>query len=181
VSYKAHKKVAMFLIYVREAHPARRAPEPGTRPKRPSDVAQPKSIEERVMAASACREGLKLTLPMLIDTMGGVAVNAYRGWPAGTAIVDLEGNLVFYARGPKGVQPKEADRVLRQLAGAPPPAADTDVADTPSAVPPATEQLGGVAAVCLAGAAHGHAAGLRGGVAMACAATFANEGATRPQ
>jgi len=58
---------------------------------------------------------LNLTLPVLIDSMDGVAEKAYRGVPAATAIVDLDGNLVFHSDGPNGVQPKEAEKVLRRL------------------------------------------------------------------
>jgi hypothetical protein len=46
-----------------------------------------------------------------------VVENAYRCVPAATAIIDLEGNVVFHSRGPKGVQPNEAARVLKELLG----------------------------------------------------------------
>ena len=114
MAYKDNKKVAMFLVYVREAHPVRQRKTTG-KPKTPQDITQPKTIEERVIAASACMEGLKLTLPVLIDTMKGTVGRAYKGVPGATAIVDLQGNIVFHSRGPRGVQPRQADRVLKEL------------------------------------------------------------------
>jgi len=121
VAYKDNPQVAMFLIYVREAHPVREPKEPVEgRPKGPSDITQHKSMDDRILAASACREGLKLTLPVLIDTMDGVVGRSYRGVPAATAIVDLDGNLAFHSRGPHGVQPKKAQEVLKRLLGEPP-------------------------------------------------------------
>lgn len=120
MAYKDNPKVAMFLIYVREAHPVREPPEPVEgRPKGPGDIPQHKDMDDRIVAASACREGLHLTLPVLIDTMDGVVERSYRGVPAATAIVDLDGNLAFHARGPRGVQPKKAEDVLKKLLGEP--------------------------------------------------------------
>lgn len=116
MSYKNNPKVAMFLVYVREIHPARETGEgPPKNPQGPGDIVQHKTMDDRIVAASACAKGLNLTLPVLIDSMDGVAEKAYRGVPAATAIVDLDGNLVFHSEGPNGVQPKEAEKVLRRL------------------------------------------------------------------
>ena len=121
MAYKDHEKVAMFLVYVREAHPVRRSRVTKTgKPESPRDIAQPRTIEERVLAASACMKGLKLTLPTLIDTMDGVVGKAYKGTPAATAIVDLDDKLVFHSRGPRGVRPDRAEKSLRELVGDPP-------------------------------------------------------------
>jgi hypothetical protein len=126
VAYKDNPQVAMFLVYVREAHPVAEPKKPAEGlPIGPSDIGQHKSMDDRVLAASACRQGLELTLPMLIDTMDGVVERAYHGVPAATTIVDLDGNVAFYARGPRGVQPEEADAVLRRLLGEPPPEAES--------------------------------------------------------
>jgi hypothetical protein len=125
VAYKDNPKVAMFLVYVREAHPARETVESQdthSEKHRGLGIAQHKTIHDRVWAASACMEGLKLTLPVLIDTMDGVVETAYQGLPAATAVVDLDGNLVFHSRGPSGVQPKQADKVLKTVLGGGPPA-----------------------------------------------------------
>lgn len=117
-AYKDNEKVAFYLVYVREIHPVAQSKlAPGDKPKGPQDVAQAKTIEDRILAASACMEGLKLTLPVLIDTMDGVAEKAYRGVPACTAVIDLEGKVVFHSTGPGGAQPKEAEKALKKLLG----------------------------------------------------------------
>ena len=68
-------------------------------------------------------KGLKFTMPILIDlppegktgSMVGLVERAYRGRPAATVIVDLDGKIAFYSRGPRGVQPKKADQVIKSL------------------------------------------------------------------
>lgn len=141
-AYKNNEKLAMLLVYVREAHPAKEAPAAdGDGLKRPADITQPKTTDERVLAASACVQGLKLTLPVLIDTMDGVVMRAYKGWPAATAIVDPDGNVVFYRRGPNGVQPKEAEKVLRKLVGDPKPS-DEKTGKEDEVTPSLQEQQG---------------------------------------
>ena len=109
--YKDNKKVAMFLVYVREAHPVRR----------PADTADHRGVgrhatmDSKVLAASKCLKGLKLSLPCLVDTMNGKAERAYRGRPAATAVVDINGKVVFYSRGPRGVRPGQARKALEKL------------------------------------------------------------------
>jgi hypothetical protein len=118
VAYRDNPKVAVYLIYVREIHPVKEPQEPRAgKPKGPSDITQHKTLDDRIMAASACREGLNLSLPILIDRMDGVVEKAYDGVPAATAIVDLNGNLVFHSHGPNGVQPRKAEKVIRELLG----------------------------------------------------------------
>ena len=111
-AYKDNEKVAMYLIYVNEAHPARTTNAKG---EGPSSVGRHRSIDEKVLAASKCMEGLKMTLPVLIDGMDGVVEKAYRGRPAATAVIDLDGKVVFHSTGPRGAQPPEADKHLKKL------------------------------------------------------------------
>ena len=110
-AYKDNKKVAFFLVYVREAHPVRKAAETSDH----RSVTRHKTIDSKVLAASKCLKGLKLSLPCLIDTMDGKAEKAYRGKPAATAVVDINGKVVFYSRGPSGAKPREARKVLEKL------------------------------------------------------------------
>jgi lysophospholipase L1-like esterase len=110
------------LVYISEAHPVRKSNNPD-KPKSPKDITQAKSAKERIIAADSCMKGLKFTMPILIDlppegkkgSMVGVVERAYRGRPAATVIVDLDGKIAFYSRGPRGVQPKKADDVLKKL------------------------------------------------------------------
>ena len=54
------------------------------------DIAQHKTLEDRIAAASQCLEGLKLTLPTLIDSMDNAAHTAYGVRAAAMAIIDLD-------------------------------------------------------------------------------------------
>ncbi|MDP6636592.1 MAG: hypothetical protein QGG42_16965 [Phycisphaerae bacterium] len=112
----------IILVYISEAHPVRKS-ENAANPKSPKDITQAKTAKERIIAADACMKGLKFTMPILIDLPGegksdsmvGVVERAYRGRPAATVIVDLDGKIAFYSRGPRGVQPKKADEVIKSL------------------------------------------------------------------
>lgn len=108
----------MYLVYVREAHPVANAQQQAEMKQRFGEsinIAQHKTIEDRVLAASSCMKGLKLTLPILIDTIDGTVEKAYRSVPACMAIIDLKGNLVYYQRGPSAIVPRRADMVLQEL------------------------------------------------------------------
>lgn len=108
VSYK--DKTQFFLVYISEAHPDLLK----------GDIAgitgQPKDIGERAILATQCVSELKLSLPVLLDSMEGVAEKAYRGLPDRICIVDLNGKVAYYsARGPWGFKPKEAEEALKKL------------------------------------------------------------------
>ena len=119
-SYKNNDKVAILFVYVREIHPSEQnrgdSPAQARRGTTGPDIAQHKTLEERIAAASQCLEGLELTLPTLIDSMDNTAHVAYGVRAAATAIIDFDGKLAFYATGPRGVQPQEADRIIKKLA-----------------------------------------------------------------
>jgi len=120
-AYKDDKRVEVILVYISEAHPVRSSAN-SANPKGPKDITQAKNAKERIMAAASCMEGLKFTLPILIDlpatsgrSMVGVVEKGYRGRPAATTLVDLDGKVRFYSRGPSGAQPKKADVVIKSL------------------------------------------------------------------
>jgi hypothetical protein len=116
--YKNNDKVAILLVYIREAHPARESTRPVSGDAASTsykDIAQPKNLDERVIAADKCMRGLKFTLPILIDNMQGVVQKAYSGLPAATAVVDMKGKIAFYSRGPNGAQPQKAKAVIDRL------------------------------------------------------------------
>ena len=121
-AYKDDKRVEIILVYISEAHPVRKSKN-SANPKGPKDITQAKTAKERIIAADSCMKGLKFTMPILIDlppegktgSMVGVVERAYRGRPAATVIVDLDGKIAFYSRGPRGVQPKKADQVIKSL------------------------------------------------------------------
>ena len=78
-------------------------------------IGRHKNIDEKMLAASKCMEGLNFTLPVVIDGMVGAAEKAYTGRPAATAVVDLEGKIAFHSVGPRGAKPEEADKVIKRL------------------------------------------------------------------
>jgi hypothetical protein len=110
------------LVYISEAHPVRKS-ENAANPKTPKDITQAKTAKERIIAADSCMKGLKLSMPILIDlppagvksSMVGVVEKAYRGRPAATVLVGLDGKVAFYSQGPWGTQPKKADAVIKKL------------------------------------------------------------------
>lgn len=105
VSYK--DKVQFFLVYISEAHPKKLKGEFG---------GQPSNIEQRSILATRCVSELKLSLPVLMDTMDGVAEKAYKGRPDRMCVVDIDGKVGYYSRrGPKGFKPKEAEAVIKKL------------------------------------------------------------------
>ena len=120
-AYKA-KGVQFFLVYVREAHPvpeAAPANDPRLRRFGGVRVAQHKTDQERAAAAGRCSVGLGLTLPVLLDALDGSAERAYRGWPAATAVIDLQGRIAFHAPGrPDGCRPEEARAALERVLAA---------------------------------------------------------------
>jgi len=114
--YVAYKdKVEFFFVYTREAHPVREGKEGGPAPRTPSEIGEPKTIEERALAATDCIRGLKFDLPVLLDTMDGHAWGVYHMHQAATAVIDVDGRIAFHSRGPQGVQPGEAEKALKQL------------------------------------------------------------------
>ena len=102
-------------MYISEAHPNRLK---GTDPSTSLGTGYKPAQERRRTAilATKCVGELKLSLPVLIDTMDGVAETAYKGWPDRICVVDIDGKVAYYSeRGPKGFKPKEAEAVIKKL------------------------------------------------------------------
>jgi hypothetical protein len=103
---KAHIKV----VYIREAHPDMK--------NNKFNIAQPKTLEQRQKVAKDFAEALKLTIPVLVDSMDDQAGKPYAGWPDRIYIIDAEGKVAHKgAPGPGGFMPsvKEAPGVLDKL------------------------------------------------------------------
>ena len=115
--YKDDDKVAMYFIYISEAHPAKQQTRPGKQTK-PNQVARHKNIEDRVNAAIRCVDGLKLSVPILIGDMDGKTQRDYRASPAGTVVIDKDRKIAYHARGPRGSQPEKAKAVIKKLLSA---------------------------------------------------------------
>ncbi len=99
-----------MLVYISEAHPELLKGDIG------GIKGLPKDIEQRAILASKCVSELKLSLPIVLDSMDGVAEEAYKGQPDRICIVDLDGKVAYYSkRGPRGLKPKEAAEELKKL------------------------------------------------------------------
>ncbi len=109
MSYK--DKAQFFLIYITEAHPEllKSAGVEGI-------TGNPENISQRAILATKCVSELKLSLPVLLDSMEGVAEKAYKGRPDRICIVDIDGKVAYYSsRGPRGFKPKEAQEALKKI------------------------------------------------------------------
>ena len=104
-----------YLVYIREAHPVgdRQAK---SNEKSGIEIKQPKTVEERVVAANTCVLELKLSIPAVIDGMDNKAGMDYAAFPDRLYIVDKEGKIAYKgAKDPKGFKPLEMEKALKKL------------------------------------------------------------------
>jgi len=113
-AYKNDERVAFFFIYVNEAHPKRNRDD-DPKSVTPRGIGRARNLKNRILAASKCMIGLKLKMPVLIDTMDGVAEKGYRGRPSATAVIDMDGKIRMHTIGPWGSQPKKAGEILKKI------------------------------------------------------------------
>ena len=113
--YAAYKEKAHFcVVYIREAHPTDGWVVPGNKFK----IEDPKSLEDRQKAAREFAKELKLTLPILVDTLDDRVNNLYGGWPDRVYVIDADGKVALKGGlGPFGFVPsvKAAEGVLEKL------------------------------------------------------------------
>jgi hypothetical protein len=114
--HERYKDYATFLtIYVREAHPT-----DGWRMAGNDDagviVPQPQTAEERAKVAGTCCTTLKMTMPLLVDTLDDRVGHAYSGMPDRLYVIDASGRIAYQGgRGPFGFQPAEMEQALLLL------------------------------------------------------------------
>ena len=107
-----------YFAYVREAHPVRTTKAPDPAKAGHGDIGRHETMASRAIAAGKCSSGLGMKMPILLDTMKNPAYTAYKGFPAGTHIIDLDGTIQYATRGPWGTTPKGAEVVLKKLLAA---------------------------------------------------------------
>ncbi len=81
-------------------------------------IADPKSLEERQKVAKEMAAQLKLSMPVLVDTIDDQVDKVYAGWPDRLYIIDAAGKIAHKgAPGPGGFGPavKAAPEVLDKL------------------------------------------------------------------
>ncbi len=100
------------MVYIREAHPT-----DGPRPsRRGPKVTQPTTLTERFSVAKSCAAGLKITMPIAVDQVGGKNVDTdYAALPDRLALVDKGGKLLYYGdRGPWGFKPNDLESAIKR-------------------------------------------------------------------
>jgi Iodothyronine deiodinase len=102
-------------VYVREAHPT-----DGWRMSSNDRVgvaiSQPRSTEERRGVAERCCTTLKMTIPLLVDTIDDRVGHAYSGMPDRLYLIDRDSRVAYQGgRGPFGFKPGELEQSLIML------------------------------------------------------------------
>lgn len=89
-------------MYIREAHPT----DGWALKKNKFEIRDPKTQEERQKVAREFAAQLKVSLPILVDTMDDKVETAYAGWPDRIYILDAQGKIAHKgAPGPSGFRP----------------------------------------------------------------------------
>jgi hypothetical protein len=107
--------VAFYLVYVSEAHPVKEGTKGDGAQRSPKQIGRAERLQDRAQAAVDCLRDTGLTMPVLLDRMDGGVEKAYRVRKAGTAVIDVDGQIRFHASGPGGAQPKEAEKALKAI------------------------------------------------------------------
>jgi len=100
-----------LIVYVREAHPEmlRSGNKTGV-------VGRPKTFDQRIILATECLLKYKFTIPTVIDYMDGKVNAAYRAAPVRTTIVDLDGNVAYYAGpGPFDFKIPKIEKAIKRI------------------------------------------------------------------
>lgn len=110
---KLKDKVQFVAIYVREAHPADGW---AMKDKISSVINQPRTDGERSEVARTCCTALKVSMPMVVDSIDDRVGNAYSGMPDRLYIIDKWGKVAYKGgRGPMGFKSAEMEQSLIML------------------------------------------------------------------
>ena len=112
-----HQRVQFLMIYIREAHPVdgwwlggglRGLVLKLMIPRAATDIADPKTIEERRAVAGQCESSLKYGIRTYVDEMDDAVSKAYAAKPTRLYLVGLDGRVVYAGGlGPYGFKPAE--------------------------------------------------------------------------
>ena len=79
-------------------------------------VRQPRSLGERAEVAQACSAKLRITMPLVVDTIDDRVGHAYSGMPDRLYVIDRDGRVAYQGgRGPFGFKPAEMEQSLITL------------------------------------------------------------------
>ncbi len=114
-------------MYISEAHPNLLKDDGSGGP-----ATVPRTIEERAILATRCVAEMKLSLPVVLDSIDGVAEKAYEGRPVRVCIVGRDGKLAYDSgRGPRNLDIEEAQKALKRILA-------VDQPEQPEPAPPDT-------------------------------------------
>src|SRR5262245_6169503 len=105
-------KVEFIAVYDREGHPVN-----GWRMEKDTkfgiEIAQPKTMKERLGVAEQCRGRLEINMPLLVDELDDRVGRAYSGMPDRLYLIDREGRVAYKGgRGPFGFKPGELEQSI---------------------------------------------------------------------
>jgi thiol-disulfide isomerase/thioredoxin len=113
--HEQYKDRAHFvLVYVREAHPT----DGWAQPDNPFQIRSPRSLEERRKVAQDFAAKLKLSIPIVVDSIDDKTEAAYSCWPNRMVIIDAQGNIADTgSAGPQGTSTsaRKAPAILERL------------------------------------------------------------------
>lgn len=99
-------------VYVREAH-AEDGAASANNANAGIHVKQPKTTEERTKVATTCSSALKISMPLLVDTIDDRVGHAYSGMPDRLYVIDRTGRVAYQGgRGPFGFKPGELEQAI---------------------------------------------------------------------
>lgn len=102
----------MYAVYIREAHPTD-GWKMESNERVGVSIAQPTTQDGRNLVASQCCQALKLTMPLLVDTIDDQVNRAYSGFPDRLYLIDRAGKVAYKGgRGPFGYKPRELEQTL---------------------------------------------------------------------
>ncbi len=79
-------------------------------------VGRPKTLDERIILATACVAKYKFTIPMVIDGMDGKVNSDYKAAPVRITVTDIDGKVAFYAGpGPFDFKLPPVEKTLKKL------------------------------------------------------------------
>lgn len=106
--YQTYKDRAAFLfVYIREAHPEDEW-QMDANVEDKVVFAQPTTHVQRAAVAKQCSAALKLSMPVVVDTIDNRVDNLYAAWPERMFVVDKAGKIALAGKqGPWGFDPDE--------------------------------------------------------------------------
>jgi len=110
-----HDRAHFVLVYVREAHPT----DGWAQPNNAFQIRSPRSIDERRQVARDFAAKLKLSVPIVVDSIDDKVEAIYSVWPNRMIIIDAEGNIADAGvAGPQGTSTsaRKAPSILDRLA-----------------------------------------------------------------